>query len=117
MCNAWATSPNSTIFGPADRQMEWRQVLWLQLTDEFEVVQVIRVDIGGRVDLKGVVVLVGVLKQAVHWVQHLRRRFLMESKTTTKNYLHGVTQKPPSPLPPKGKKRISHGCIPTPGNA
>ena len=60
---------------------EWGQVLCLQPTDEFEVVQVIRVDIGGRVDLKGVVVLVGVLKQAVHWVQHLRTRFLMENKT------------------------------------
>ena len=44
----------------------------LQLTNEFEVVQVVRVDIRGRVDLKGVVVLVGVLKQAVHWVQHLQ---------------------------------------------
>ena len=47
------------------------------LTNEFEVVQVIRVDIGGRVDLKGVVVLVGVLKQAVHRVQHLQRKLLM----------------------------------------
>ena len=54
---------------------EWRQVLCLQPTDEFEVVQVIRVDIGGRVDLKGVVVLVGVLKQAVHRVQHLSNFF------------------------------------------
>ena len=53
------------------------QILQLQLTNEFEVVQVIRVDIGGGVDLKGVVVLVGVLKQAVHRVQHLRRKLMM----------------------------------------
>ena len=55
------------------------QILQLQLTNEFEVVQVIRVDIGGGVDLKGVVVLVGVLKQAVHRVQHLRRKLMMSA--------------------------------------
>ena len=34
--------------------------------DELEVVEMVRVDIGGGVDLKGIVVLVGVLKQTVH---------------------------------------------------
>ena len=51
------------------------------VTYKLEVMQVVGVDIGRGVDLQGVVVLVGVLKQAVHWVQHLRTRFLMESMT------------------------------------
>ena len=48
-------------------------ILWnmILLTDEFEIVKVIRVDVRGRVDLKRVVVLVCILKQAVHRVQHL----------------------------------------------
>ena len=42
------------------------------LTDELEVMKMIGVDIGGGVDLQRVVVLVRVLKQTVHWVQHLK---------------------------------------------
>ena len=40
---------------------------------EFEVVEVVGVDIAGRVDLEAVVVLVRILEQAVHRVQHLVR--------------------------------------------
>ena len=40
-------------------------------TDELEVVEVIGVHVGRRIDLQAVVVLVGILEQAVHRVQHL----------------------------------------------
>lgn len=39
-------------------------------TDEFKVVEMLRVDAGVRVDLKGVVVVCGILKQAVEWIEH-----------------------------------------------
>ena len=39
--------------------------------DELEVVEVVGVDVGGRVDLQGVVVLVGVLKQTIHRIEDL----------------------------------------------
>ena len=42
------------------------------LTDELEVMKMIGVHIGGGVDLQRVVVLVRVLKQTVHRVQHLK---------------------------------------------
>ena len=42
------------------------------LTNELEVMKMIGVDIGGGVDLQRVVVLVRVLKQTVHRVQHLK---------------------------------------------
>ena len=41
------------------------------VTYKLEVMQVVGVDIGRGVDLQGVVILVGVLKQAVHWIQDL----------------------------------------------
>ena len=40
-------------------------------TNKFEIMQMVRVDKGRSVDLEAVVVLVGILEQAVHWVQHL----------------------------------------------
>lgn len=39
--------------------------------DKLKVVQVIRIDIGRGIDLKAVVVLVGVLEETIHGVQHL----------------------------------------------
>ena len=39
--------------------------------DELEIMQVVGVDVGGGVDLKTVVVLVGVLEEAVHGVEDL----------------------------------------------
>lgn len=41
---------------------------------ELEVLEVIRVDVRGRVDLKTVVVLASILKQTVHGVQYLMRQ-------------------------------------------
>lgn len=38
--------------------------------DEFEIMEVIRIDVRRRVDLKAVVVLVGVLEQTVHGIKH-----------------------------------------------
>ena len=35
--------------------------------------QMVRVDVGGRIDLQAVVVLVGVLKQTVHWIEDFMR--------------------------------------------
>ena len=46
------------------------------LTDELEVMKMIGVDIGGGVDLQRVVVLVRVLKQTVHRVQHLEEGYI-----------------------------------------
>lgn len=43
-------------------------------SNEAEVGQVVWVDGGGGVDLQTVVVLSGILKQAVHWVQHFMRQ-------------------------------------------
>ena len=40
-------------------------------SDEAEVEEVVWVDTGGRVDLKTVVAVAGILKQAVHGVQHV----------------------------------------------
>jgi len=37
-------------------------------TDKLEIVQVIGIDVGGRIDLKAVVILIGVFKEAVHGV-------------------------------------------------
>lgn len=42
-----------------------------EASDEAEVCEVVGVDGGGRVDLQTVVVLSGIFKQTVHWVQHL----------------------------------------------
>lgn len=39
--------------------------------DEFEVVQVLGVDTGVRIDLEGVVVMCGVLEETVERVEHL----------------------------------------------
>lgn len=44
-----------------------------EATNELKVLEVIRVDVGRRVDLQTVVVLASVLKQTVHGVQHLMR--------------------------------------------
>ena len=41
--------------------------------DELEVVEMLWVDARVRVDLEGVVVMGGVLEQAVEWVEHLVR--------------------------------------------
>lgn len=35
---------------------------------ELEILEVVRVDIGGRVDLEAVVIFTGIFKQAVHGV-------------------------------------------------
>ena len=40
-----------------------------EATDELEVVQVVGVDVRGGVDLKTVVAVAGILKQAVHGVE------------------------------------------------
>ncbi len=40
---------------------------------EFKVVQMVRIDVAGGVDLEAVVVLVGILEEAIHGVQHLVR--------------------------------------------
>ena len=45
-----------------------------EASDKLEVVQVIRIDVGCRVDLQTVVVLVGVLEEAVHRIQHFMRQ-------------------------------------------
>ena len=42
-----------------------------EASDELEVLEVVGVDVGRRVDLQTVVVFTGVFKQAVHGVQHL----------------------------------------------
>lgn len=44
-----------------------------EASDELEVLEVIRVDVGGRIDLQTVVVLASVFKQTVHGVQNLMR--------------------------------------------
>ena len=41
--------------------------------DELEVVEVVGVDVGGGVDLQGVVVLVGVLKKTIHRIENLQQ--------------------------------------------
>lgn len=38
---------------------------------ELEILEVVRVDVGGRVDLETVVIFTGIFKQTVHGVQHL----------------------------------------------
>ena len=56
------------------------------LTDELEVMKMIRVDIGGGVDLQRVVVLVRVLKQTVHRVQHLKVGYMQSFFFETMQY-------------------------------
>lgn len=58
-----------------------------EASNELEVLQVIRVDVGGRVDLQTVVVLPSILKQTVHWVEHLMREQEepFSEKTNTKD--------------------------------
>ena len=56
------------------------------LTDELEVMKMIGVDIGGGVDLQRVVVLVRVLKQTVHWVQHLKVGYIQSFFLKTMQY-------------------------------
>ena len=41
-------------------------------TNKLEIVEVVRVDIRCRVDLKGVIVLVRILEKTVHGIQHLK---------------------------------------------
>ena len=43
-------------------------------TDELEIVQMLGIDTRRRVDLKGVVVVSGILKEAVEGVEHLMRK-------------------------------------------
>lgn len=45
-----------------------------EASDKLEVVQVVGVDVRRRIDLQTVVVLVGVLEQAVHGVEHFVRQ-------------------------------------------
>ena len=56
------------------------------LTDELEVMKMIGVDIGGGVDLQRVVVLVRVLKQTVHRVQHLKVGYMQSFFLKTMQY-------------------------------
>lgn len=42
-----------------------------EASDELEILEVVRVDVGSRVDLKTVVIFTSVFKQAVHGVQNL----------------------------------------------
>lgn len=44
-----------------------------EASDELEVLEMIGVDVGGRIDLQTVVVLASILKQTVHGVQNLVR--------------------------------------------
>ena len=44
-----------------------------RLTYKLEVMQVVGVDVRRWVDLQRVIVLVGVLKEAVHWIKNLVR--------------------------------------------
>ena len=48
----------------------WNMYHGDEAPDELEVLEVVGVDVGGRVDLQTVVVLAGVLKQTVHGIQH-----------------------------------------------
>jgi len=43
-------------------------------TDELEVVQMLRVDTGCRVNLERIVVMGRVLEETVEWVEHLMRQ-------------------------------------------
>ena len=43
-------------------------------SDEFEVIQMLRVDTGVRVDLEGIVVVRGILEKTVEGVEHLVRK-------------------------------------------
>lgn len=53
-------------------------------TNEFEVVEMFRIDTGVRVDLKGIVVMSGVFEQAVERVKHFVRKQEKElSRETT----------------------------------
>lgn len=40
-------------------------------TDEFEIVQVLRIDTRGRINLEGIVVMCGIFKEAVEGIEHL----------------------------------------------
>ncbi len=42
-----------------------------EASDKFEILEVVGVDVGGRVDLETVVIFTGIFKQAVHGVQNL----------------------------------------------
>ena len=53
---------------------------------ELEILEVVRVDVGGRVDLETVVIFTSIFKQAVHGVQHLmgqQEKPLPEREETT----------------------------------
>lgn len=41
-----------------------------ETSDKLEVMQMIRIDMGCRVDLQTVIVLIGVLEQAIHGIQY-----------------------------------------------
>lgn len=41
--------------------------------DELEEQQMLRVDAGVRIDLKGVIVMCRVLEQTIEWIEHLMR--------------------------------------------
>lgn len=59
-------------------------------SDESEVEQVVWVHRTGWIDLEGVVVLVGIFEQTVHWIQHLRgvdSNYNIISSTRVTNYL------------------------------
>jgi len=71
-CSHWSISKSRRYHGD-------------EASDELEVLEVIGVDVGRRVDLQTVVVLASILKQTVHGVQDLMREQeepLPESKTT-----------------------------------
>jgi hypothetical protein len=42
--------------------------------DELEIQQMIWIDVRGWVNLQAVVVLIGVFKKAVHWIEHFMRQ-------------------------------------------
>jgi len=57
--------------GIQETTMENRQAN--NTADELEVVQMLWVDAGMRVDLKSVVIVCGVFEEAVEWIKHLMR--------------------------------------------
>ena len=67
-------------------------------SDELEVVQMLWIDTGSRIDLESIVVVGGVLEQAVEWIEHLVGQQEEEFSTTVSAYDH-ISKSGPCDIP------------------
>lgn len=45
-----------------------------EATNEFEILQMVGIHVAGWVDLKAIVIFIGIFEETVHWIEHFMRQ-------------------------------------------